>query len=79
MLPSIASLDRGQTPDDIFAHSRMSFGDHIEELRKYLLRGIYGFLVVLFGGVILDNVGASLDNPYIGLGRPMLQVIVEPA
>ena len=79
MLPSIASLDRGQTPDDIFAHSRMSFGDHIEELRKYLLRGIYGFLVVLFGGLILDNVGASLGNRYIGLGRPMLQVIVEPA
>ncbi len=79
MLPSLSALDRGQTPDDIFAHSRMSFGDHIEELRKYLLRAIYGLLAVLFGGFILDNVGATLGNPYIGLGRPMLQVIVEPA
>jgi len=79
MLPSLASLDRGQTPDDIFAHSRMSFGDHIEELRKYLLRAIYGLLVVLFGGFVLDNIGASLGLDYIGLGRPMLQVIVEPA
>ena len=79
MLPSLPSLDRAQSPDDIFAHSRMSFGDHIEELRKYLLRAIYGLLVVLFGGFILDNVGASLGIDSIGLGRPMLQVIVEPA
>ncbi len=79
MLPSLASLDRGQTPDDIFAHSRMSFGDHIEELRKYLLRGIYGFLVVLFGGLVLDNIGKETGNDSLGIGRPMLQVIVEPA
>jgi sec-independent protein translocase protein TatC len=71
--------DRGQTPDDIFAHSRMSFGDHIEELRKYLLRAIYGLLVVLFGGFILDNVGKETGYDYLGIGRPMLQVIVEPA
>ena len=79
MLPSLSSLDRGQTPDDIFAHSRMSFGDHIEELRKYLLRAIYGLLVVLVGGFALDTVGQSLGYDYVGLGRPMLQVIVDPA
>ena len=30
-------------PDDFFAETRMSFGDHIEELRTHLWRAIYGF------------------------------------
>lgn len=30
-------------PDDMFADTRMSMGDHLEELRKHLLRAIYGF------------------------------------
>lgn len=34
--------------DDFFADTRMSFGDHLEELRGCLLRGLYGFLVGLF-------------------------------
>jgi len=67
------------SPDDVFAESRMSFGDHIEELRKYLLRAIYGLLIILFGGLILDAVGDSMGIPWLGLGRPMLQVITEPA
>jgi sec-independent protein translocase protein TatC len=66
-------------PDDIFADTRMSFGDHIEELRKHLLRAIYGFLVVLIGGLVLDFVGEQVGNPNIGVGRPMLRVIVDPA
>ncbi len=31
-------------PDDMFADTRMSFGEHIEDLRTHLLRAIYGFL-----------------------------------
>lgn len=65
-------------PDDIFADTRMSFGDHIEELRKYLLRAIYGLLVILIGGFILDGVGEALEIENLGLGRPMLKVIVDP-
>ena len=30
-------------PDDMFADTRMSFGEHIEDLRSHLLRAIYGF------------------------------------
>jgi sec-independent protein translocase protein TatC len=33
--------------DDLFADTRMSFGDHIEELRTHLWRAIMGFLVCL--------------------------------
>jgi sec-independent protein translocase protein TatC len=39
--------------DDPFANTRMSFGDHIEDLRRHLLRAIYGFLVALVAGVAL--------------------------
>jgi sec-independent protein translocase protein TatC len=37
-----------QDPDDFFAETRMSFGDHIEELRTHLWRAIYGFGAALF-------------------------------
>ncbi|MFO0851440.1 MAG: twin-arginine translocase subunit TatC [Gemmataceae bacterium] len=66
-------------PDDIFADTRMSFGDHIEELRKHLLRAIYGLLVVLLGGIGLDALGEYLNIKSLGVGRPMLEVIIEPA
>lgn len=36
-----------QHSDDYFADSRMSFGDHIEELRLYLWRAIAGFGVAM--------------------------------
>lgn len=34
-----------QDPDDHFAHTRMSFGDHIEDLRLHLFRAIAGFMI----------------------------------
>src|SRR3954453_21530213 len=30
--------------EDLFADTRMSFGDHLEDLRLHLLRAMYGFL-----------------------------------
>lgn len=33
--------------DDLFADTRMSFGDHIEDLRKHLWRAIIGFFVAM--------------------------------
>jgi sec-independent protein translocase protein TatC len=48
-----------QSDDDYFAHTRMSFGDHIEDLRWHLIRAIIGFVVALgisffLGGYVLD-------------------------
>jgi sec-independent protein translocase protein TatC len=34
-------------PEDMFADTRMSFGDHLEELRTYLWRAVYGFGVAM--------------------------------
>ncbi len=34
-------------PDDMFADTRMSFGDHIEDLRSHLMRAVIGFVVAM--------------------------------
>jgi sec-independent protein translocase protein TatC len=51
-------------PDDFFADTRMSIGDHIEELRVHLFRAIAGFLVGLVFGFFL--------------GRPVMLFIAAP-
>ena len=50
--------------DDLFAHTRMSFGDHIEELRLRMIRAILGFLVALVIGLFV--------------GQPVLAFIQKP-
>src|SRR5262249_29893699 len=50
--------------DDMFADTRMSFGDHIEELRHHLWRGIVGFLICLVGS--------------LAIGKPVLRFIARP-
>jgi sec-independent protein translocase protein TatC len=39
--------------EDLFSHTRMSFGDHIEELRFRIIWAIIGFLVALVAGVLV--------------------------
>ena len=65
-------------PDDMFADSRMSFGDHIEELRYRMIWAIKWLLLFLVIGFILDAIGTAVGNDDIGVGRPMLKVITEP-
>jgi sec-independent protein translocase protein TatC len=62
----MSSGDRYKDPDDLFADTRMSFGDHIEELRTRLLRALVGFML---GFVI-----AFL--PWVG--KPVLNFITAP-
>ena len=76
MVPSSRAPDY---PDDIFADTRMSFGDHIEELRMRLVRALLGLVVALLGGFVLDAVGQAIGVEDFGIGRPMLKVIVDPA
>jgi sec-independent protein translocase protein TatC len=64
--------------DDIFADSRMSFGDHIEELRTRMFAALKGLVFCLMIGFVLDYVGVSIGVPQIGIGKPMMRLIVEP-
>ncbi len=65
-------------PDDIFANTRMSFGDHIEELRIRMFLAIKWLVLFMILGFILDAIGEAMDRPNFGVGRPMLKVITEP-
>jgi len=65
-------------PDDIFKDSRMSFGDHLEELRTRMIRALKWLLLFLFIGFVLDQIGTALGNPRIGIGKPMIDVITDP-
>jgi len=65
-------------PDDVFSDTRMSFGDHIEELRTRLFRALKWLIFFLIIGFVLDALGEILGKPDLGIGKPMLKVITEP-
>lgn len=61
----MSTRDNSDYSEDMFADTRMSFGDHIEELRTHLWRAIVGFVVMLFLSFFI--------------GRPLLEaVIIRP-
>src|SRR5260221_161086 len=68
----------GHDEDDIFSDTRMSFGDHIEDLRKHLWKAIAGLVVCMVGGFLLDGLGDLVGEPRIGVGRPLMEVIKRP-
>ncbi|MGL4423359.1 MAG: hypothetical protein ACRCZF_22060, partial [Gemmataceae bacterium] len=72
------SSEKYQYPDDIFDESRMSFGDHIEELRTRLIKALKGLSFFLLIGFVLDYVGEQIGYRNFGIGRPILTLITEP-
>src|SRR5256885_17250581 len=42
-------------PEDLFADTRMTFGEHIEELRWHLWRAILGFLVAVVASFFISK------------------------
>src|ERR1700722_1717000 len=69
---------RNEYPDDIFKDSRMSFGDHIEELRYRMIKAIKYLILFLTIGFALDGIGYLLHNDNNGIGKPMLRIIADP-
>lgn len=51
-------------PDDMFSDTRMSFGDHIEDLRTHLVRALIGFVIA----VVIS----------FGFAKPVLRFISAP-
>jgi sec-independent protein translocase protein TatC len=64
--------------DEFFKDTRMSFGDHLEELRWRMWRAIKGLGLFLVLGFMLDAVGDWAGLPWLGIGKPMLKVITDP-
>ncbi|MFL5244847.1 MAG: twin-arginine translocase subunit TatC [Gemmataceae bacterium] len=72
-------MSRGRQADseDLFAETRMSFGEHIEELRWHLVRAIAGFAIIIHLVFIADGVGYLMGTKF-GVGRPMMEFINTP-
>ena len=81
MFANLLAKKRRRNPDydeDFFKDTRMSFGDHLEELRWRMWRAIKGLGLCLVIGFILDSIGSSLGLPWLGVGKPMLKIITDP-
>ena len=67
----MTAVDLHRDPEDIFAETRMSFGDHIEELRRHLIRALLGFGIALavsmfIGHWVLEFICAPIDKQLMG-------------
>ena len=74
----MAGSRQKRSDDDLFRDSRMSFGDHLEELRSRMWSALKGLGLCMILGFILDQVGDALGQSWIGVGKPMLAVIQAP-
>lgn len=63
--------------EDLFADSRMPFGDHIEVLRRHLWRAVAGLGLILTMVFVLDFTGYATETS-IGIGKPALEMIAAP-
>jgi sec-independent protein translocase protein TatC len=70
--------NRPEYDEDFFKDTRMSFGDHLEELRWRMWMAIKGLALCLVIGFILDGIGDAVGQPWLGVGKPMLKIITEP-
>lgn len=64
---------------DLFDDSSMSFGDHLEELRYYLVRALFGLIVVCmftlaFGNTLVGMVRSPIDRALLRHGLVEYQV-----
>lgn len=51
--------DEQDFDEELFKHTRMSFWDHIEELRSHMWRAIYGFVIAMVGSLFLGFWGVQ--------------------
>jgi sec-independent protein translocase protein TatC len=65
-------------PDDLFADTRMPFGDHLEELRYRIIQALKALIVCLVIGFVLDGIGSTMGWKNFGLGKPVLEIIKFP-
>jgi sec-independent protein translocase protein TatC len=63
--------------EDFFSDTRMSFGEHIEDLRKHLIRALVGFMIIIHGVFVCDAIGYFSTSGF-GVGRPMMTFIRSP-
>src|SRR5262245_48463524 len=67
-----------QYDEDFFADTRMTFGEHLEELKTRMWAALKGLGLCLVIGFFLDGAGDALGLKWLGVGKPALQFITAP-
>jgi sec-independent protein translocase protein TatC len=75
----MATRPSHQYDEDLFADTRMTFGEHLEELRMRMWKALKGLAICLAIGFVLDAIGQSLGWKWLGIGKPAMEFITEPA
>jgi sec-independent protein translocase protein TatC len=62
-----AVTNRREDSEDLFAHTRMSLGDHIEELRRHMILALIGFFIGMVLGFfvskpIVEQINAPVEQ-----------------
>jgi len=73
-------MSYGQTTkytEDLFADTRMSLGEHLEDLRGHRWRAAAGFAIIMAFVFLLDGIGLATGLP-IGIGTPVMRFISSP-
>lgn len=65
--------------DDIFKDTRMSFGDHLEELSRRMWAGLKALFVCVCLSFVLDWLGDYFHWKNFGIGKPVMEFIKAPA
>lgn len=65
--------------EDYFKDSRMSFGDHLEELRSRMWKAFKGLILCMFLACALDFVGKGMGWQNFGIALPVFEFIKKPA
>src|SRR5437660_12927589 len=77
-----AGLSRREDGDDLFAHTRMSLGDHIEELRRHMIKALIGFFIAMIAGFfvseyVLDYIKAPIEAGMVDLYNKRLKKTID--
>jgi sec-independent protein translocase protein TatC len=80
MASRLPAASRKHYPDeeDLFAPTRMSFGDHLEDLRMHMWRALAGFATIMALVFGLDAAGWGLGLDWLGVGKPVMDQIGRP-
>jgi sec-independent protein translocase protein TatC len=77
-----AGLSRREDGEDLFAHTRMSLGDHIEELRRHMIKALIGFFIGMIIGFfiskpIVEQIAAPIEAGLMRLYHKRLDKVAD--
>jgi sec-independent protein translocase protein TatC len=77
-----AVANRREDSEDLFAHTRMSLGDHIEDLRRHMIKALLGFGLAMIVGFfvspyVLDWIKAPVEDGLNDMYETRLKKVIK--